>query len=89
MVPGHIKDLLRSLPSKLVYFTQSLQLLTLLNNPCPPAAIFFSVVNICIELSYAVKVKRHNVCKRHVAIATDFKQTERTIFLCVISMGKI
>ena len=38
---------------------------------------------------YAVKVKRHNVCKRHVAIDTDFKQTERTIFLCVISMGKI
>ena len=38
---------------------------------------------------YAVKVKRHNVCKRHVAIDTGFKQTERTIFLCVISMGKI
>ena len=39
--------------------------------------------------AYAVKVKRHNVCKRHVAIDTGFKQTERTIFLCVISMGKI
>ena len=39
--------------------------------------------------NYAVKVKRHNVCKRHVAIDTGFKQTERTIFLCVISMGKI
>ena len=38
---------------------------------------------------YAVKVKRHNVCKRHVAIDTGFKQTERTICLCVISMGKI
>ena len=41
------------------------------------------------NIIYAVKVKRHNVCKRHVAIDTGFKQTERTIFLCVISMGKI
>ena len=29
---------------------------------------------------HAGTVKRHNVCKRHVAIGTGFKQTERTIF---------
>ena len=38
-------------------------------------------------LVYAGTVKRHNVCKRHVAIDTGFKQIERTIFLHVISMG--
>ena len=32
-------------------------------------------------------VKRHNVCKRNVAIDTGFNQTERTIFLHAISMG--
>ena len=32
-------------------------------------------------------MKRHSVCKRHVAIDTGFKQTERTIFLHVILMG--
>ena len=36
---------------------------------------------------YAGSVKRHNVCKRHVAIDTGFKQTERAMFLHVISMG--
>ena len=41
------------------------------------------------SLIYAVKVKRHNVCKRHIAIDTGFKQTERTNFVCVISMRKI
>ena len=30
-------------------------------------------------------VKRHNVCKRHVSNDTGFKQTERAIFLHVIS----
>ena len=34
-----------------------------------------------------VQLKRHNVCKRHVAVDTGAKQTERTIFLNVISMG--
>ena len=42
-----------------------------------------------MRAEYAVKVKRHNVCIRHVAIDNGFKQTERTIFLCVISMRKI
>ena len=36
---------------------------------------------------YAGTVKRHNICKRHVAIGTGFKQAERTIFLHIISMG--
>ena len=36
---------------------------------------------------YTGTVKCHNVCKRHVAIDTGFKQTERTIFLQIISMG--
>ena len=36
---------------------------------------------------YAGTVKHHNVCKRHVAIGTGFKQTEHTIFLHVSSMG--
>ena len=36
---------------------------------------------------YACTVKRHNVCKRHVSIETGFKQTERAIFLSVISLG--
>ena len=36
---------------------------------------------------YAGIVKRHNVCKRHVFIDTGFRQTERAIFLHVISMG--
>ena len=32
-------------------------------------------------------VKRHNVCKRHIAIDTGFKQAELcTIFLHIISM---
>ena len=35
---------------------------------------------------YAVKVKRHNVCKRHGFLD---KQIDRTIFLCDISMRKI
>ena len=38
---------------------------------------------------YAVKVKRHNVCQCHGFLDTGFKQTEHTIFLCVISMRKI
>ena len=37
---------------------------------------------------YAGTVKRQNVCKRHLAIDTGFKQTERTIFLRVITMGQ-
>ena len=36
---------------------------------------------------YSGTMKRHNVCKRHVAIDTGFKQTEGAIFLHVISMG--
>ena len=36
---------------------------------------------------YVGTVKRHNVCKRHIAIDAGFKQTERTIFLHAISMG--
>ena len=36
---------------------------------------------------YAGTVKHHSVCKRHVSIDTGFKQTERTIFLHVVSMG--
>ena len=39
-------------------------------------------------LVYAGKVKRFNVCKRHVAIDTGGKQTEHNIFLHVISMDK-
>ena len=35
---------------------------------------------------YAGTVKGHNVCKHHLAIDTGVKQTERTIFLHVISM---
>ena len=35
---------------------------------------------------YAGTVKCHNVCKRHAAIGTGFKQTECTIFLHIISM---
>ena len=38
--------------------------------------------------TYAGTVKRHNVYKRHVAIDIGFKQTERAIFLHVISMGQ-
>ena len=42
-------------------------------------------------LLYAGTVKRHNVCKRHVAVDTGFpngfKQTERNVFLHLISMG--
>ena len=33
-------------------------------------------------------MKCHNVCKPHVANDTGVKQTERTIFLHVISMGQ-
>ena len=51
--------------------------------------IVVNAVSCWVTRDNAVKVKRHNVCKRHVAIDTGFKQTERTIFLCVISMGKI
>ena len=36
---------------------------------------------------YAGTVKRHNVRKRHVVTGTGFKQTERTIFLHIISTG--
>ena len=36
--------------------------------------------------AYDGTVRRHNVCKRHVAIDTSVKQTERTIFLQVISV---
>ena len=32
-------------------------------------------------------MKRHNVCKRHFAIDTGVKQTERTFSLHVISIG--
>ena len=39
------------------------------------------------KVTYAGTVKRHNLCKHHVAIDTGVKQTERTIFLHVISMG--
>ena len=42
-----------------------------------------------MPLQYAVKVKRHNACKRHGFLDTGLKQTEGTIFLCVISMRKI
>ena len=38
---------------------------------------------------YAGIVKRHNVCKRHVAIDPGFKQTERTIFSTVINFNGI
>ena len=39
---------------------------------------------------YAVKVKRHNVCKRHGFLDTGFKQTERTIFvLCYFNEKKL
>ena len=37
---------------------------------------------------YAGILKCHNVCKRHIAIETGFKQTECTIFLYVISVGQ-
>ena len=36
---------------------------------------------------YTDTVKCHDVCKCHYSIDTGFKQTERTIFLHVISMG--
>ena len=36
---------------------------------------------------YASTVKCQNLCKRHIAIDTSVKQTERSIFLQVISMG--
>ena len=36
---------------------------------------------------HADTVKCHNGCKRHISIDIGFKQTERTIFLHVISMG--
>ena len=36
---------------------------------------------------YTGTVKRHNVCKRHISIDTGVKQTERAIFLHVISIG--
>ena len=43
----------------------------------------------CVPLCvYADTVKRHNVCKRHVAIDTGVKQTERIFFLHIISIGQ-
>ena len=38
-------------------------------------------------VQYAGTVKRHNACKRHVAIDTGVKQFERTFFLLVNSKG--
>ena len=38
-------------------------------------------------MGYAGRVKCHNVCICHGAVDTGFKQTERTIFLHVISIG--
>ena len=37
-------------------------------------------VKVDISLLYAGTVKRYNVDKRHIAIDTGVKQTERTIF---------
>ena len=45
---------------------------------------YFSEERISVIDVYAGTVKRHNVCKRHVAIDTGLIQTERTIFLHVI-----
>ena len=47
----------------------------------------WTLTSMADRCPYAGTVKRHNVCKRHVAIDTGFKQTERSIFLHVISMG--
>ena len=45
--------------------------------------------NVLIDFlpQYAGIVKRCNVCKHHISIDTGFKQTERAIFLHVISLG--
>ena len=40
-----------------------------------------------IECHITATAKCHNVYKCHVAIETGVKQTERTIFLHIISMG--
>ena len=41
---------------------------------------------LACRFQYAGTVKCHNTCKRHFAIDNGIKQTERTIFLHVISM---
>ena len=48
-----------------------------------------SITNVALIMTFlnAGRVKRLNVCKRYVAIDAGFKQTERTIFLHVISIG--
>ena len=40
-----------------------------------------------MTIENACTVKHRNVCKRHVAIDTGLKQTERIIFLHVILIG--
>ena len=61
--------------------------LTSLNSVPPTYRSFVFRIQIIQYGLYAGAVNRHNVCKRHVAIDTGFKQTERTIFLHVISIG--
>ena len=49
--------------------------------------LYIFLMSYILAAAYAGTVKHHSVCKSYIVIDTGVKQSERTIFLHIISMG--